>query len=48
MIDLNNLHGGSKLIKQIVEKNDNKKQPWSREKQQEKVAAHKNIKPKTK
>lgn len=48
MIDLNNLHGGSKLIKQIVEKNDSKKQPWSREKQREKVANHKNIKPKSK
>jgi hypothetical protein len=47
MIDLNNLHGGTKLIKQIVEKNDNKKQPWSREQQREKAATHKNVKPKS-
>jgi hypothetical protein len=48
MIDLNNLHGGTKLIKQIVEKNVNKKQPWSREQQRAKAATHKNVKPKSK
>lgn len=48
MINLNNLNGGSKLIKQIVEKNGNKKEPWSKEQQRQKVATHKNVKPKTK
>jgi hypothetical protein len=48
MIDLNNLHGGRKLIKQIVEKTTNNKKPWSREQQQKKVANQKNIKPKAK
>jgi hypothetical protein len=46
MIDLNNLRGGIKLIREIVKNNDNKKQPWSKEKQRQKVATHKNIRPK--
>ncbi len=48
MIDLNNLHGGNKLIKEIVEKQTSKKHPWSKEQQQKKVANHKNVKPKAK
>ena len=48
MIDLNNLHGGNKLIKEIVEKQTGNKQPWSKEQQQKKVANHKNVKPKAK
>jgi len=47
-MDLKNLHSGIKLIKQIVQKSDHHKQPWSRENQRQKVAKHKNIKPKQK
>lgn len=48
MIDLNNLRNGTKLIKEIVKNSDNKRQPWSKEKQRQKVATHKNIRPKSK
>lgn len=48
MINLNNLHGGIKLIKEIMDKNNNKRQPWSREKQKEKVSTLKNYKHKQK
>lgn len=46
MLNLNNIHAGKKLIKQILD-NNNINQPWSREKQLNKINQYKNIRPKS-
>lgn len=46
MIDLNNFNSGKKLIKKVMEKTNNTKQPWSKEQQVKKAATNKNPNPK--
>jgi len=45
MIDLKNLNGGDKLIKEILGQNKQNRQPWSKEKQKQFINQQKNIKP---
>lgn len=42
MIDLKNLGGGKKLIKQIIQNSQSVNQPWTKAKQLEKVKKIKN------
>lgn len=45
MNDLKRLNGGTKLIKQILDKNKQTNQPWSKTKQKQTINDQKNIKP---